>query len=64
MYTHLYSPQGRKQQRDKLAHSLTKADMRSLDFTVNRVLMKIFKTGNVQIVQECQVFLVFNCQNG
>ena len=37
-------------------------DLRSPDYTVNRVLMKIFKTGNVQIVQECRVFLVFNCQ--
>jgi len=38
------------------ACSLTKTDLRSLDFTVNRVLMKIFKTGDVQIVQECHVF--------
>jgi len=35
---------------------LNKTDLRSLDFTVNRVLMKIFETGNVhKIVQECQV---------
>ena len=36
-----------------------KTDLRSLNFAVNRVLMKIFKTGNVQIVQECQVFFGF-----
>ena len=38
------------------ACSLTKTDLRSL-FTVSHVLMKTFKTGNVQVVQECQVFL-------
>ena len=38
------------------ACSLTKTDLRSLDFTVNRVLMKIFKTSNIQIVKECQEF--------
>jgi len=31
-------------------------------FTANRVLMEIFTAGDVQTVQECQVFLVFNCQ--
>ena len=41
------------------ACSLTKTDLRSLDFTVTRVLMKIFKTGDVRIVQECQVFFGF-----
>jgi len=41
--------------------SLTKKGLRSPDFTVNRVLVKIFKTGNIQIVKECQeFFLVFN----
>jgi len=41
------------------ACSLTKTDLQSLDFTVSRMLMKIFKAGDVQIVQECQVFLWF-----
>jgi len=41
------------------ACSLTKTDLRSLDFTVNRVLMKIFKTSNIQIVKECQEFFGF-----
>ena len=36
---------------------LSKTNLRSLDLiTANRVLMKIFKTGDVEIVQECQVF--------
>ena len=35
---------------------LNKADLRSLDFTVNRVLMKLFRTSNIEIVQDCQVF--------
>ena len=34
---------------------LSKTNLQSLDFTANRVLMKIFKTGDVQIVQGCQV---------
>ena len=41
------------------ACSLTKTDLQSLDFTVNRILMKIFKTGNIQIVKECQEFFYF-----
>jgi len=42
------------------ACSLTKTDLWSLDFTVNRVLMKIFKTGDIQIVKECQEFFWFS----
>jgi len=41
------------------ACSLTKTDLRSLDFTVNRIFMKIFKTGNIQIVKECQEIFGF-----
>jgi len=32
---------------------LTKADMLSLDFCVNRILMKLFVTNNISIVDEC-----------
>ena len=35
---------------------VNKTDLRSLDFTVNRVLMKLFKTGNIEIVRKCQAF--------
>ena len=38
---------------------LNKADLRSLDFTVNRVLMKLFRTSNIEIVQDCRVFFKF-----
>jgi len=36
-----------------------KADLRSLDFTVNRVLMKLFRTSNIEIVQDCRMFFKF-----
>ena len=29
------------------------SDTRSLDFAVNRLLMKLFKTANVNVIQEC-----------
>jgi len=38
---------------------VNKTDLRSLDFTVDRVFMKLFKTGNIQIVRECQAFFGF-----
>ena len=38
---------------------VNKTDMRSLDFTVDRVFMKLFKTGNIEIVRECQAFFGF-----
>jgi len=38
---------------------LNKADLRSLDFTVNRVLMKLFRTSNIEIVQDCRMLFKF-----
>jgi len=38
---------------------LTKADMLSLDFCVNRILMKLFVTNNISIVDECRHFFNF-----
>ena len=32
----------------------------SLDFTVNRVFMKLFRTGNIEVVCDCQVFFNFD----
>ena len=29
-------------------------DKQSLEFTVNRVLMKLFRTGSVSVIEECQ----------
>jgi len=37
---------------------LNKADLSSLDFVVNKFFMKLFATGNINIVRECQ--LMFN----
>ena len=39
---------------------LTKADICSLDFTVNRVYMKLFRTGNIEVVRDCQAFFNFD----
>jgi len=38
---------------------VNKTDLRSLDFTVDRVFMKLFKTGIIEIVRECQAFFGF-----
>jgi len=38
---------------------LTKSDKSSLDFITNRFLMKLFKTGNINVVKECQDFFGF-----
>ena len=40
---------------------LTKSDLKSLDFPVNRFfLMKLFKTSNIQMVNDCQVYFGFD----
>jgi len=33
---------------------MNKSDLRSLDFVVDQLFMKLFKTANIQIVRECQ----------
>ena len=38
---------------------LKKSDIRSLDFAVNRFLMKLFKTNNMSIIQDCIVYFNF-----
>jgi len=37
---------------------LNKTDLSSLDFVVNKFFMKLFTTGNINTVRECQ--LMFN----
>jgi len=37
-----------------LCFALTKSDLRSLDFAVNRFLMKIFRSNNSEIIAECR----------
>ena len=39
--------------------SLSKRHMQSLDFTVNRVLMKLFKSSNIDIINVCRVMFNF-----
>ena len=38
---------------------LTKSDKQSLDFVINRLFMKLFKTGDIHTVQQCQEFFGF-----
>ena len=40
--------------------NLNKRTMQSLDFTINRFLMKLFKTSNMEIVNYCQT--LFGCE--
>ena len=35
---------------------LNKADLQSLDFSSNRLLMKLFRTGSIDVVQECRSY--------
>ena len=38
---------------------LTNSDKKSLDFVINRFFMKLFKTGNIETVQQCQLYFGF-----
>jgi len=43
--------------------SVAKADIKSLDFAVTRFLMKLFRTTNIYVVEECKiVFLLLVTQ--
>jgi len=39
---------------------LDKADLHSLDFTFNRFCMKLFKTGSIDIVKDCQNYFAID----
>ena len=36
-----------------------KADIKSLDFAVIRFLMKLFRTTNIDVIEECTLFFNF-----
>ena len=38
---------------------LTKSDLKSLDFAVNRFLMKLFRSNNTEIIAECRRYFQF-----
>jgi len=40
-------------------YSLLKADLHSLDFVVMRFLMKLFRTANKDIIDDCRSFCNF-----
>jgi len=35
---------------------LSKSDIKSLDFSFNRLLMKLFKTTNISIINDCRLY--------
>jgi len=35
---------------------LNKADLQSLDFSSNRLFMKLFRSGSIDVVQECRSY--------
>jgi len=39
---------------------LKKADLRSFDFVIDRLFMKLFRTKNMDTVRQCQQFLNFD----
>jgi len=39
---------------------LGKADLHSLDFTFNRLCMKLFKTGSIDVVKDCQSYFAID----
>jgi len=39
---------------------LTKSDLLSMDFVINRILMKLFRTSNINIVKYCQECFSFD----
>ena len=36
--------------------ALPKRELQFLDFTVNRVLMKLFKSSNIAVIEQCHFF--------
>ena len=40
-------------------HPLSKADTRSLDFVVTRFWMKMFRTVNMDVINECRLYFDF-----
>ena len=40
--------------------ALTKSDMKSLDFAVNKSSMKLFRSNNTEIIAECRRYFQFN----
>ena len=39
---------------------MKKSELNSLDFAVNRFFMKLFRTGDINIVKSCQSYFSFN----
>ena len=44
----------------EVRNNYAKNDLRSLDFAVNRFLMKIFRSHNSEVIAECRRYFQFN----
>jgi len=42
------------------ACALTKSELSSLDFTVNRFFLTLFRTGSIEVVKNCQAYFEFS----
>jgi len=40
-------------------YALDKRSLQSLNFTINRFFMKLFKTSDIEVVKDCQIFFNF-----
>jgi len=45
--------------RPRIVSTKYNGDLHSLDFTYNRMCMKLFKSSNVELIKECQSY--FRC---
>ena len=43
----------------KTSLKVAKHDVRSLDFAVTRFLMKLFRSSNINVIDECRLFFNF-----
>jgi len=44
---------------DQVSFSLTVSDMKSLDFTVTRFLMKLFRSSNINLINDSRYYFNF-----
>ena len=40
--------------------ALNRSSLQTLDFTINRFFMKLFKTSDIKVVKDCRIFFYFD----
>ena len=61
IYSYVLCPRSRAEYTTQLeCFQLGKADLHSLDFTFNRLCMKLFKTGSIAVVKDCQNYFAID----